>query len=395
MPNSKLSQKFLLPELKLVDVFRTSRRGYQIIAHKESKMEICPKCASQSTKVHDRRWIKVKDAPHRGKIFFLKILKRRFRCPNCKSVFTESVPGIKKHARITQRFEKSLLWACENFQDLKRVRKAHDCGYKLIYKSYYKQLERKFKEREKDCWPKTIGIDEHGFSKDKKRGARNFATLVVDYDNKRVKEVIQGKSHQKLFEGLDYIKGRERVRNVVIDLADSYKSFVKKFFPNARIIADKFHVLRLINPTLTKKRVGITGDKRTHQLKNLLLRNRPKLHFEDRIELDHWLNQYPELKEVYWAKEKLHKLYRCKGFNKAKASLIKFIEWLDKSKIKELQRLKRTLLRWSKEILHYFSMRITNARTEAFNNSAKLIQKRAYGFKSFGNYRLRVLNACS
>ncbi|MCB9060760.1 MAG: transposase [Halobacteriovoraceae bacterium] len=40
-------------------------------------------------------------------------------------------------------------------------------------------------------------------------------------------------------------------------------------------------------------------------------------------------------------------------------------------------------------------MKITNARTEAFNNRCKLVQRRAYGFKSFGNYRLKVLNACS
>ena len=124
------------------------------------------------------------------------------------------------------------------------------------------------------------------------------------------------------------------------------------------------------------------------------MKNRDNLYFEDRIELDHWLNQYPELKEAYWAKEKLYAVYRCKGVERAKQSLINLINWLDKSEQKELQRLKRTLLKWSKEILRYFARKLTNARTEAFNNSAKLIQKRAYGYKSFKNYRLRVLNAC-
>lgn len=394
MPTEKLAQNFLLPELQLINFHRISRRGHITIAEKTSKFEVCPKCATKSSKVHDRRWVKIKDAPRLGKLYYLKILKRRFRCPNCKSVFTEPVAGIKKHARITQRFERNILWSCENFQDLKKVRRVHDCGYKLIYKCYYKQLELEQRKRQ-NPWPKTIGIDEHGFSKDKKRGARNFATLVVDHDNKRVKEVIEGKSHKSLEEGLRYIPGRENVRNVTIDLADSYKTFVQKFFPNARIVADKFHVLRLATPLLNKKRIGITGDKRTHHLRKLLLKNRPNLHFEDRIELDYWLSRNSELKEAYWAKEHLYTLYRCKGFNRAKQSLMKLINWLDKSKQKELQRLKRTLLKWSKEILRYFSMRITNARTEAFNNRAKLVQRRAYGFKSFANYRLKVLNACS
>lgn len=394
MPLKKLSRNFLLPELKFINFKKTSKRTYEILAQKCSEFEVCPKCATISTHVHDRRWVKVKDAPVRGHIYFLKILKRRFRCTKCKAVFTEPIPGVKKSARITQRFERNLMWACENFQNLKLVKTVHDCGYKLIYKAYYRQLAIKLKERINNPWPKTIGIDEHGFSKDKKRGARNFATLVVDYDNKRAKEIVQGKSHQALYDGLSYIQGRENVHNAVMDLADSYKSFVVKFFPNARIIADKFHVLRLITPALNKKRIDITGDQRAHRLRRLLLKNRPDLLFEDRIELDHWLNQNRELKEIYIAKEKLHTMYRCKGFNKAKISLLNLIDWLNQSSIKELQRLKRTLLKWSKEILRYFSMRITNARTEAFNNNAKLVQKRAYGFKSFTNYRLRVLNAC-
>ncbi len=392
MPFKKLAQNFLLPELKVKHACRSSIRGILVQSTKESKFEVCPKCATKSTTVHDRRKIKVKDAPMGGKLIYHEIIKRRFRCPKCYCVFTEPVQGIKKHAKITQRFERSIYWACENFTDLKKVRKAHDCGYKLIYKSYYKQLELKQRERQ-NPWPKTLGIDEHGFSKDKKRGARNFATLFVDYDNKRIKEVVEGKSHHSLIGGLEHIQGRENVKNVVIDLADSYKSFVQNYFPNARIIADKFHVLRLITPALNRKRIDQIGDKRTHQLRKLLLRNGINLEYEKRIELVHWLNQNPELRELYQAKEALHRMYRCKGLNRAKVSLLNLVDRLSRSKIPELNRLMRTLLKWSKEILLYFATGITNARTEAFNNVAKLVQRRAFGYKSFKNYRLRLLNA--
>ena len=392
MPDKKLSHTFLLPELKLTNSYKAGVATFLIHAEKVSKFEVCPKCATPSSKVHDRRTVKIKDAPIRRKLNYLVIVKRRFRCPGCKSVFTEPVQGITKGGRLTQRFYRSVYWSCENFQDLKRVKKAHRCGYKTIYKCYYTQLRRKQKEREKNPWPKTIGIDEHGFSKDKRRGARNFATLIVDYKNKRPKEVVEGKSHQKLIAGLNYIPGRENVTNVVIDLADSYKSFVTKFFPNAKIVADKFHVLRLITPALNSKRIEVTGDVRTHKMRKLLLRNRPKLHFEDRIDLDHWLKKNPEAKDLYWAKEKLHTVYRCRGHNKAKMSLEALVRWLEPKRIKALQRLRRTLIKWQEEILRYFSTGLTNARTEAFNNNAKLVQKRAYGFKSFENYRLKVLN---
>ena len=61
----------------------------------------------------------------------------------------------------------------------------------------------------------------------------------------------------------------------------------------------------------------------------------------------------------------------------------------------ELQTFRRTLIRWRREILAYFETRLTNARTEGFNNKAKLVKKRAYGYRSFRNYRLRLLNACA
>lgn len=65
------------------------------------------------------------------------------------------------------------------------------------------------------------------------------------------------------------------------------------------------------------------------------------------------------------------------------------------SQIPEIKTLRRTLMRWRKEILAYFRWRLTNARTEGYNNKAKLVKKRAYGYKSFENYRLRLLHACA
>ena len=67
------------------------------------------------------------------------------------------------------------------------------------------------------------------------------------------------------------------------------------------------------------------------------------------------------------------------------------MDWLASTKIDELKRLRKTLMSWKTEILNYFKKRITNAKTEGFN-VCKSIIKRAYGFRNFENYRLRVLN---
>jgi len=108
-------------------------------------------------------------------------------------------------------------------------------------------------------WPRTIGIDEHFFSRSK--GYREFATVLVDYNNKRVRELVLGRGSGDLRQALQHIPGRENVKNVALDLSDSYKSFVKDFFPNASMIADKFHVLRLLTPAINRRRKDITETK--------------------------------------------------------------------------------------------------------------------------------------
>ena len=59
------------------------------------------------------------------------------------------------------------------------------------------------------------------------------------------------------------------------------------------------------------------------------------------------------------------------------------------SQLKAIKRLRRTLKKWKNEILNYFKTRITNAQTEGFNNVAKVIKRRSYGFRNFNHYRLR------
>ena len=65
------------------------------------------------------------------------------------------------------------------------------------------------------------------------------------------------------------------------------------------------------------------------------------------------------------------------------------------SSVPEIRTLRGTLMRWRTEILAYFSLGLTNGMTEGFNNNAKVVKRRAYGYRSFRNYRLRLLNACA
>lgn len=387
------SKMILLPELRLVTRWQQNKFRSHYKCVKESEFEVCPKCATKSYSVHDRRWVKIKDQPIRGAGIGLHVLKRRFRCPGCKKVFTEPLSGVRKGFKTTERYRRGLRWACENFRDLTRVRVAYACSSWLCQKVFYEQLEIKTREKRNNCWGKQIGIDEHTWRKrrDKKRSTE-FASLIVDHDRKRIAEVVNGKTVESLKEALAYIPGRERVEEVTLDMCDSFKKFVREFFPNAKLTADKFHVLRLTNPMINKARIEITSDARKNPIRKLLLRNRKNLEYFEKSALDAWLEAYPKMKEIYWAKESLYRFYRTKGFNKASRALTNLTDAMALSTLPEILKLRKTLMKWRNEILNYFKSGLTNARVEGYNRLAKGEQYSSFGVRNFNNYRLRLLN---
>ena len=392
MPSQNVTNLLTLPHLKLIKI-RPEKRFQYVYCESDLPRKCCPHCGDDFPRVHQRLIRTLKDSVIRGKIYILVIKTKRYRCRKCHKTFNEELDGIKKYQRLTERMKRNIYWACENFADLKKVRKYTRCGTKTIFKSYYTRLAEKQKEREWSAWPESLGIDEHGFNRNKERGHRNFVTMIVDHKNKKVRELLPTRNKAEMMKMLTHIPGRHNVRNVTMDLSGTYRSFVKDFFPRADITADHFHVIRLLHPTINRMRKAITGDKRKHPLRKLLLKNGHKLGVFERKAIWKWLEDYPELKEVYFAKEAMHRLYRCKGYTKARKSFVNLSDWLALSKVPELKRLRKTLMSWREEILNYFKTRLTNARTEGLNNVAKSIIKRSYGFRNFSNYRLRVLNA--
>ena len=58
--------------------------------------------------------------------------------------------------------------------------------------------------------------------------------------------MVEGKSQADLQGFLSALKGREKVKVVCIDLCSSYRQLIRKWFPNAKIVADRFHVVRIV-----------------------------------------------------------------------------------------------------------------------------------------------------
>lgn len=325
----------------------------------------------------------------------LRLWKRRYFCKPCQRPFSERVQGIQPRRRTTERFRRSVMTACERYASLKHVCEDFRISFDFAYRAFYEQLELKRRKDNQYPWPEWIGIDEHGVGRNAEVNSRAFVSLIVNHKRKKVMDLVFGRSSGELELRLAHIPGRENVRLATIDMSDPYRKFIRTFFPQAQIIADKFHVLRLLSPIIMKERRRITGTNADRRARGLLLCSSKRLEYFDRLALRRYLERYPRLAELYDWKERLHAFYRMKGYDRAKEVLERLIFESGFSSEPEIRRLGRTLRNWSSEILNYFAYGLTNARLEGFNNKASLVRRQAYGYRNLNNYRLRVLSVCS
>jgi transposase len=237
-----------------------------------------------------------------------------------------------------------------------------------------------------------LGIDEHFFSR--KDG---FATTLVDLGNHKVFDVVLGRSQSSLHQYLSSLPGRERVMIVVMDLSETYRSIVQQYFPNARIVADRFHVIRLVNHHFLQlwKQHDPSGRK-NRGLLSLMRRHTWNLTPEQKINLNQYLDQFSILKSLYQAKQRLNSMLLLKTLTakKAKRILPMLLRLLDQFTQSPAKALANTLLSWLEPIVRMWRFSKSNGITEGFHNKMEMISRRAFGFRNFNNYRMRVLALC-
>ena len=142
----------------------------------------------------------------------------------------------------------------------------------------------------------------------------------------------------KYFSYYDY-KARSRVKFVIIDMYSPYVSLIKKMFPNASIIIDKFHLTQLISRSLNKTRIMIMKKYKTHHRKfkrywRLILKDRNELDFSkwkkftcfnslmtESDVVDYLINLDDKLKQTYLVYQDILYTLKIKNYQLLKAAL--------------------------------------------------------------------------
>ncbi|MCD6039117.1 MAG: hypothetical protein K0S27_517 [Gammaproteobacteria bacterium] len=114
-------------------------------------------------------------------------------------------------------------------------------GKATIERWYHKRYLREYQEMKGLACPQVLGIDEHSFSK--KQG---YVTTFCNLKKHKIVDIVKGRSAKDLKGYLEQLPGKKQVKVICIDLSHSYRSLIKQYFPNAKMVADRFDVVRLM-----------------------------------------------------------------------------------------------------------------------------------------------------
>lgn len=226
----------------------------------------------------------------------------------------------------------------------------------------------------------------------KRKGAKKFMTVISDVERGCLLEVIDSHKQQDILETLKQqpIEVRAQVTEVSVDMWAGFPKVIKEAFPNAVVVIDRFHVMKLVNDTLNKIRrcVGVTAK----GSKYLLLKNNQDLTETDQEQLEQILNQSACLRFAYERKEEFRNIYETSPT--VQSGMKRMKKWLVQAQI-FYGKTAQTIQKHLPGICNYFISGTTSGVMEGINNKIRLVMRLGYGLTNFNNLRARLLGCFS
>jgi transposase len=355
----------------------------------------CPQCGARRFRIKSTKEREFKHGVLGRRLIRLRVKIPKFFCKVCGRYFTLRIPGILPKKRSTEQFRQEVFHQHHGGLTQVHLSRTHSISGSTVERWYHDFVEYRVKELEGRLCPLVMGIDEHFFSR--KEG---YATTLVDLKNHKVFDVVLGRSEESLKAFLKRLKGRERVQIVVMDLSETYRAIARKYFPNAMIVADRFHVVRLLNHHFLKVWGLLDPEGRKNRgLLSLVRRHEGNLKPEQVPKLASYFDQVAGLEPLYRFKQDLMQLLLKKHQKRVEAKelipqLLWHMEECLQSPWQPIKTFGETLQSWLEPIVRMWRFSKNNGITEGFHTKMEMISRRAFGFRNFKNYRLRVIALC-
>lgn len=382
-----------------------------------NKITLCPYCNSK-LKNHGYYQRKLLHSTLVNRKCVIVYQQRRYRCDECDFTFHEPNPFSSSKENITYETKlnvlKDLKWPESTYTNVAR-------RYHLSKTQVIRIFEKHVKISRKPL-PAILSMDEHYFPESSYDSL--YCCVLMDFESGEIIDILPDRKKSFLLhyfskikhETLNYSTNTSELSNVKyisIDLFDNYREIAKTYFPNAKVCADSFHVLKHLTESFRNVRLRCRRSTEDPVLFYLL--NKFKFVFHHNVNLDNtpkynkklgkYANyrdirdylfiKFPELDPAYQLKEKYINFNEKTNNADVVEDLEHLIRLFGDCNIPEYDQFYNLLKNWRDEIINSFTVinckRINNSFIESKNRQLGKLINNANGFTNFTRTRNRIL----
>ena len=354
----------------------------------------CAACGSKEVIGRGQNVRRFRTVPMGSKPVYLRMAVPRVECRRCHLVRQVKIGFADPRVTYSHAFERYAL-ELSQYMTIQDVA-SHLCiSWDVVKEIQKADLKRRF-DRPKLKHLRQIAIDEISTAK-----GHVYLTIVLDLESGAVVHVGRGKGGDALEEfWIRLRRSRAKIEAVATDMSPAYINAVTTHLPGARLVFDRFHVIKLYNDKLSELRRAMY-----HQLKDTLqkevlkgvrwlLLKRPEKLDPTRKEpqrLQEALRLNAPLATAYYLKEELTEIWEQEDEEAAEALLMDWITYAESTGIRILHSFAKTLRLHALGILSYYDHPISTGPLEGTNNKIKTMKRQAYGFRDQEFFRLKIL----
>ena len=381
---------------------------YTVLREKLSyRTACCPKCG-----IVNGNYDITKNGSQTVKILFnrvntnpliLMVKNQRFFCKHCELIFMAKTPIVDKGCFISNDIKRSIVLKLCKTKAMDLTTREH-CVSPISVARILRLTEDR---RRKNYLPRILSIDEF---KSVNTVDAYMSVNLTDLEIGYIFDILVDRRQRYLFEYFNayLFKVRKRVEYVTTDMYKPYIDLAKKVFPNANIVVDKFHIVQLLTRELNKLRINEMKKLNTRSREYKLLKKYWEIpltrkkdlnsiyfyknrHFKNMISsidiLDYMLKEFTNLKEAYdFYQNFLLSIYK---------NDVTMLENILNTRTDEIpmcfRKSIKTLKKLRKYVLNSLKYDYTNAMVEGKNNKIKVIKRVSCGYRSFRNFKARIM----
>jgi transposase len=239
-----------------------------------------------------------------------------------------------------------------------------------------------------------LSIDEVYFGRHQR-----FYTVVIDLDSGHIVWVAPGRGASALRPFWRALRAsRAKIQAVAIDMSAAYWAAVREHLPEAAIVFDRFHIIKLVNEKLDDLRRQMVREatglmkQRVKGIRYLLLMGRENVAEDQLPRLEAALKHNEPLSMGYLLKEALGLLWEQPSYVQTTSFLHQWCAWADDSGIRQMNQLSKTLRLHQSGILTWWTHRINSGRIEGINNKIKTLLRQTCGLRDERYLILKLLD---